>query len=353
MLHTLSEIYTPYHVRMTNNNSASTDLLKQLIGNTPMVEIPFKTNRLHLKLEGANPGLSIKDRVAFHICHELEKRIGLRGKKVVEYSSGNLGVGLAIASKIYGFNLTLIVTTKTSADKIKLLRHYGVELIMVDNSIHSEKPLGLRGFAKVIAQTRESIFIDQFNNPLNPETHVETTGPEIHRDVPLAEYIFSAMGTGGTATGVAQYFKNKGLPTKVIGVTPNSGIYYSVFHKLPKKRSELDTVIEGVGEDFLPKNLNMDILAHVAEIKDTLALLEVERLISDTGIHVGGSSGMAIAAAKQYINENELHGKNVVVICPDSGNRYLSAVTPAKGASKSEYAEVVEAHRKNGMPKIL
>lgn len=327
---------------------------ENLIGNTPIIEVPYRDNRLHLKLEGTNPGLSIKDRVAFHICNALDKRIGLRGRRVVEYSSGNLAIGLAMASKIYGFHLTLIITSKTSPDKIKLLQRYEAELIMVEESTHSEDPLGFRGFAKIIAETRESIFIDQFDNPLNPEVHSQTTGPEIHRDVPEANYVFSPMGTGGTASGVAQYFKDEGLPTKVIGVTPDSGIYYTHFHRLQERRSPVNTAIEGVGEDFLPKNLNMDILANVVEVRDTLALMEVENLIRDTGIYVGGSSGMVLAAAKQYIDNNDLHRKNIVAICPDSGNRYLSLFKAEDSpTSKSEYTEVVEAHRRGEFPKIL
>ncbi|MFA5829417.1 MAG: cysteine synthase family protein [Candidatus Gracilibacteria bacterium] len=328
---------------------------ENLVGNTPIVEIPYKDNRLHLKLEGANPGLSIKDRVAFHVCNSLDKKIGLRGRTVVEYSSGNLAIGLAMASKIYGFRLVLIITSKTSPDKVKLLQRYGIELIMVDESVHSESPLGFRGFAEIIAQnTRDSIFIDQFNNPLNPEAHKKTTGPEIHNNVPNADYVFSPMGTGGTASGVAQYFKDEDLPTKVVGVTPDSGVYYTKFHGINESRNVV-TAIEGVGEDFIPKNLNLDILANVVEVRDALALMEIENLITETGIYIGGSSGLAVAAAKQFVDDNGLTGKNLVVLCPDSGNRYLTAFSPSKqGNKKSDYTDLVDSYR-NGkkLPKIV
>lgn len=329
---------------------------ESLVGNTPLIELPYRDNRLNLKLEGMNPGLSVKDRVAFYVCSVLDKTVGLRGQRIVEYSSGNLAIGLAMASKIYGFHLTLIITSKTSPDKIKLLRRYGVDLIMVDENVHSEDPLGFRGFAEIIASTREAIFIDQFNNPLNPEAHRMNTASEIHRDLPETDYVFSAMGTGGTATGIAQYFRERNLPTKVIGVTPDSGKYYTHFHRLPENtRPPVTTVIEGVGEDFIPTNLHMDILKSVVEVRDELALLEIENFLDATGIHLGGSSGLAIAGAKKYIDEADMHDKDIVVICPDSGNRYLSNFVPKKDPSRPEsiYHEIVEHHRKGEFPKIL
>lgn len=328
---------------------------EDLVGNTPLVEVPYRDNLLYLKLEAANPGLSVKDRVAFHICRTLDAQIGLRARRVVEYSSGNLAIGLAMASKIYGFQLTLIVTSKTSPDKIKLLQRYGAELIMVDESIHSEDPLGFRGFAVMISQVRECIFIDQFNNPLNPEAHKLTTATEIHRAVPQADYVFSAMGTGGTASGIARYFKDADLPTQVVGITPDSGIYYTHFHHLEEKRGLVRTAIEGVGEDFLPGSLDMDILANVIEVRDAVALAEVETLITERGIYVGGSSGLAIAGAKQFLDENDLHHKRAVVICADSGNRYLSAFSPPQGGQnpRSVYMEVVEAYKKGDLPRIV
>lgn len=330
---------------------------EKLIGKTPIIELPHGSNRLHLKLESMNPGLSIKDRVAFYICRTLDKAIGLEGQKIVEYSSGNLAIGLALASKIYGFHLTLIVTSGTSPDKIKLLQKYGAELIMVDEGVHSEDPLGFRGFARIIAETRECVFIDQFDNPLNPEAHRKTTAPEIHQQVPEADFVFSSMGTGGTATGIGRYFKENRLKTKVVGVTPDSGKFYAHFYGLPENsRDEVNTVIEGVGEDFIPKNLDTDVLDGVVEVRDRLALLEIEDLLGRTGLHFGGSSGMAIAGAKLYADEHGLNNRDIVVVCPDSGNRYLSnSSVPKKESPEGEsvYSEVVNAHRKGEFPKIL
>jgi cystathionine beta-synthase len=294
-------------------------------GKTPTICINYFNNLLYLKLESHNSGLSIKDRVAFYICENLNKNFNLNGKIIVEYSSGNLAIGLAIASKIYKFKLILIISTATSPDKINFLKKYGAELIMVDESLHSNNKLGFRGFAKIVAQsTKNAIFIDQFHNPLNLLAHQETTGPEILKDVPNLDYVFCSMGTGGTASGIATFVKKKKLKTRVIGVTPDSGIYFTTFHRLKELRGLVNTTIEGVGEDFIPGNLKLELLDNVLEATDDEALNEVEYLITNFGIFVGGSSGLALAATKKYIKERNLTNKNIVVICPDSGNRYLS-----------------------------
>lgn len=325
----------------------------ELVGNTATIRVPYQDNTLYLKLEGMNPGLSIKDRVAFYICNHLDQTIGLKGQTVVEYSSGNLAIGLAQASKIWDFQLTLIVTSKTSPDKIKLLQRFGVELIMVDEKTHSEAPNGFRGFAEIIAKSKNALFIDQFNNKLNAEAHTKTTAPEILRDIPQTDYVFCAMGTGGTASGVARFFKDSKPSVKVIGVTPDSGIYFSTFHNLHTDTRMVDTEIEGVGEDFIPANLHMDILSNVVEATDHAALNEVDTLIQTLGIFVGGSSGLALAAAKKYITENKLRNKNIVVLCPDSGNRYLSNYNPAQVTPKDDYTAFIEKYKVGKYPKLL
>ena len=325
-----------------------------LVGNTPVVESSYKDNRFYLKLESGNPGLSIKDRVAFYICQNLDESIGLNGKRIVEYSSGNLAIGLAQASKLWRFHLTLIITSKTSLDKIRLLQRFGTELIMVDEKVHSEDPLGFRGFAAIIASVRKSIFIDQYNNRLNPEAHQKMTGPEIYRNVPEADYVFTPMGTGGTASGIARYFKENRLPTQVVGVTPDSGVFFTHFHRHQQARRSVDSMIEGVGEDFIPQNFDEKVIADVVEVSDIAALQEVEQLINDLGLFVGGSSGLAIAGTKKFVDTKGLHDKNIVIVCPDSGNRYLSNFSVSRERPRSAYQDVVEHYRKGKeYPKIL
>lgn len=329
--------------------------LSELVGNTPTLEVPHEGNRLHLKLEASNPGLSIKDRVAFHVCKKLDEEVGLKGKTVVEYSSGNLAIGLAQATKVWGFDLILVVTAQTSPDKITLLKRLGAKLVMADGSLDSNDPRGFRGFAKVIAEAKNAIFIDQYHNPLNQEAHYTSTGPEIHRDHPQASFVFSPMGTGGTASGIAKFLKDAGSSTGVIGVTPDVGVYYTTFHRLEEKRPGSDqTKIEGTGEDLIPGNLNLEILAGVLEVRDAVALLEVDKLLEETGLFVGGSSGLALAAAKQFIAKEGIRNEDLVVLCPDSGNRYLSnKYSVNNNTDDNELNEIVESYANNGYPKRI
>lgn len=330
--------------------------LSGLVGNTPIVEVPYNGNMLHLKIEAQNPGLSIKDRVAFYVCKVLSEQGDLSEKRIVEYSSGNLAIGLAQASKIWNFDLTLVVTGQTSPDKIKLLKRLGATIVMVNGAEDSDAPLGFRGFAKRIADEQDAILIDQYHNPLNQESHYRTTGPEIHRAVPQARYVFSPMGTGGTASGIARYLRDVGSSTKVVGVTTAVGIYYTTYYGLDEKRPGSDTsLIEGVGEDLIPGNLNLEVLGKVVEVRDDLALLEIDNLLSETGLFVGGSSGLAVAAAKQVIDVEGLSGEDLVVLCPDSGNRYLSANLPSERSkpTNGRLKEFVESNSDGSFPKIL
>ncbi len=322
-----------------------------LVGNTPVVKLEYQKNNIFLKLESANPGLSIKDRVAFYICHKLATKSSLQGKRIVEYSSGNLAIGLAQASKVWKFDLTLIITSGTSPDKIKLLQRFGIDLIMVDENEHSLSPLGFRGFAEQIAHQKDAIFIDQFSNPLNPEAHQMFTGPEIHKQVPSADYIFAAMGTGGTVTGIARYFMEFNKHTKVIGVSPTSGVFFTAFHHLSKQRPAVNSKIEGVGEDFLPKNLDLQVLANVVEVEDSVGIEQQEYLLNNAGIFVGGSSGLALAGAKQFIDTQNLKDQNIVVVCPDSGNRYLTNFLPHD--RQSLYQDFVTQNEVGGYPRVI
>ncbi len=331
--------------------------LSSLVGNTPTIELPYRGNRLQLKIEAQNPGLSIKDRVAFYICKVLAEQGKLVGGRVVEYSSGNLAIGLAQASKIWNFDLTLVVTGQTSPDKIRLLKRMGATLVMVDGALDSDAPLGFKGFARQIAEDRGAVLIDQYDNPLNRDAHRHSTGPEIYSAFPQARYVFSPMGTGGTASGIAEYLKEAGSPTKVVGVTPAVGIYYTRFHGLSEKRPGSETTrIEGVGEDLMPGNLKLEVLGNVVEVRDEVALLEIEDLLTETGLLVGGSSGLAIAAAKQVVDRENLRDEDLVVLCPDSGNRYLNANLPAVNVARSvdpTLTQLVTSKTNGQFPKIL
>jgi len=314
-----------------------------LVGNTPLVVLPYGSNRLHLKIEAVNPGLSIKDRAAFHICRALDATVGLRGKAIVEYSSGNFGIGLAQAAKVWGFRLTLIVTPDISPDTLKLLQRLGVELIMVDRGVPADAPTGERGLARTIAERTGAIFIDQSDNPLNPAAHYATTGPEIHHAVPQAVYVFSVLGTGGTATGIAQYLRDVGSTTRVVGVTKDTGRYVAAYRG--ERAAE--------GADPIPKNLQFDLLETVVGVAAKTSYQEIEELLEKTGLFLGATSGLAIAGAKQLLDARGHEDVDVVVICPDSGNRYVSAARPAINLPASSAAPILDGLRVGEYPKVV
>jgi cystathionine beta-synthase len=313
-----------------------------LAGNTPMMVLPYGSNRLRLKIEAGNPGLSIKDRAAFHICRALDASVGLRGTSVVEYSSGNFGIGLAQAAKVWGFRLTMVITHDTNPGTISFLRRFGVRLIMVDGDVAAAAPTGYRGFAKILAASSGAIFIDQNDNPLNVEAHYASTGPEIHRDAPQALFVFSTLGTGGTATGIALYLRDIGSPTRVVGVTKDTSAPYAHF------RGESPE-----GADTLPKNLRFGLLETVVGVRAKQSYLEVDALLEQTGLFLGASSGLAIAGAKQFLDERHVEDGDVVVICPDSGNRYLGATTPSSGDAEYEFQPVIDAYRRGAYPTVV
>lgn len=314
-----------------------------LVGNTPLVVLPHGSNRLHLKIEAGNPGLSIKDRAAFHICRVLDATVGLRGKAIVEYSRGNFGIGLAQAAKVWGFRLTLIITPDISPETLQLLQRLGAELIMVGSNVPADAPTGDRGLARTIAERTGAIFIDQSDNPLNPAAHYATTGPEIHRAVPQAAFVFSTLGTGGTATGVAQYLRDVGSATRVVGVTKDTGRYFAAFRGAPAAG----------GADAIPKNLQFDLLETVVGVAARALYAEVDALLEATGLFLGATSGLAIAGAKQLLDARGHEDVDVVVICPDSGNRYVSSTRPASNRPASSATSIVDGLRAGEYPKVV
>lgn len=301
--------------------------LRDLVGNTPYFQI-FKNNNLfNLKLEMFNPGLSIKDRVAFYVT---EKLLTPETKSVIEYTSGNLGIGLCLASSVYGFDCILVTTSLTSKEKLEMLKSFGAKVVVINNTAVSNESDGMIGVARHLSQQLpNSLFINQFENELNAETHYNWTAKEIYEEYGgTVDYIFASMGTGGTISGIGRFFKENNPKTKIIGITPDCGIYYTEFYGMnPKSRPHSGhTFIEGVGEDFIPHNLQYQYIDEIVEVKDHDALASLNYFKREHGLFMGGSSGLAIAGAMDYMIRNKIENKNVVIICPDSGNRYLSTI---------------------------
>ncbi len=295
----------------------------QLIGKTPLLEL---TNiekefglkaRLLAKLEYLNPAGSIKDRVGKAMIDDLEQHGKLKpGSVIIEPTSGNTGIGLALVAAARGYRTIIVMPETMSEERRKLLAAYGAELVLTD---------GARGMAGSIEKAEElqkeipeSFVAGQFVNPINPKTHFETTGPEIYRDTDgTVDILVATVGTGGTITGTGGYLKSVKPEVNIVAVEPASSPVLSGGTAGPHK-------IQGIGAGFVPEILNTDIYDEIIQIEDEAAF-EAGRLIArKEGILAGISSGAALKAAIEVASREENKGKTIVVILPDSGDRYLS-----------------------------
>lgn len=290
------------------------------IGNTPLVKIN-KTNsgyaNIYGKLESMNPLSSAKDRAALYMIEQAEKREELvPGSMIVEPTSGNTGVGLAYISAIKGYKCILTMPESMSIERRKLLKALGAKVVLTPAN------LGMQGAideAKRINELNPNSFMpQQFNNSDNPLSHYETTAREIYKDLNGKIDIFvSAVGTGGTISGCARYFKEQNDNIQIIGVEPSTSAVLS-----GEKSGKHG--IQGIGAGFIPKNFDSTLVDRIMKV-DTEKAYEVSRNIAKTeGLLVGISSGAALAVALKLSREIENKGKNIVVIFPDCGERYLS-----------------------------
>ena len=302
----------------------------QSIGNTPLVQI----NRLGpagvtilAKLEARNPAGSVKCRVGVSMVQAAEASGALKpGVTMVEPTSGNTGIGLAFVAAARGYKLILTMPSSMSLERRKILKALGAELVL------TEPAKGMQGAidkAQEIAASAPDkyLVLQQFDNPANPDVHEKTTGPEIWNDTDGAiDVLVSGIGTGGTLTGVSRYIKNTcGKPILSVGVEPMTSPVISqqlagqVAAPAPHK-------IQGIGAGFVPKNLDLSMLDQVEQVSDDEAKLMALRLMREEGILCGISCGAAMAAAVRLAQQPHMQGKTIVVILPDSGERYLSSM---------------------------
>lgn len=293
--------------------------LSELIGNTPLV-------RLHLDQEGRaeilakvelfNPGGSIKDRISLAMIVDAEKKGLLQpGGTIVEPTSGNTGIGLAMVAAVRGYKLILVMPETMSVERRAVLKAYGAELVLTSGQ------LGMRGAIEkaqeLVAENPDYFLPGQFDNPANPEIHRLTTGPEIWEQTGgKLDAVVAGVGTGGTITGIAQALKEHGAKVEIVAVEPESSPVLSGGNAGPHK-------IQGIGAGFVPKILDTALLSRVLKIADDEAIAITDRLAKEEGLLVGISSGAAVAGALAVAKELG-QGKQVVVILPDTGMRYLS-----------------------------
>ena len=291
----------------------------ETIGRTPIVRLnkltPKSSADIYVKLESFNPLHSVKDRIALSMVEAAEKSGELEpGKIIVEPTSGNTGIGLAMIAAAKGYRLILTMPETMSVERRSLLKAFGAELVLTPG------PAGMSGAvakAKEIHQSRPDLYIPlQFDNPANPEIHERTTAEEILQDVPDLDAFVSGVGTGGTITGVARAFKKKGLKTKLIAVEPAKSPVLSGGKPGPHK-------IQGIGAGFVPSVLRLDLVDRIIGVQDDDAVATARALARTEGILAGISSGAALWAGLKVAEELG-PGKKVVVLLPDTGERYLS-----------------------------
>lgn len=302
------------------------------IGNTPLVKLNKITKgykpQILVKVEFFNPGSSVKDRIGFEIIEEAERDGRLRsGGTIVEATSGNTGVALALAAAVKGYKCIFTMPDKMSSEKVMLLRAFGAEVIITPTAVAHESPESYTEVAKrIVRETPNSILANQFFNPKNPESHYKTTGPEIwdQTDGRVTHFI-DGVGTGGTITGVGKFLKEKNPNVKIIIADPKGSIIREFQQTKKNPETSSPYKVEGIGSDWIPGTLHIEYVDDVIEVTDRESFLMARRLTREEGIFVGGSSGTNLAAALK-LAERLTDDDVVVVLLPDTGERYLSKI---------------------------
>ena len=305
------------------------------IGNTPLVRLNRIIGDLKLtmaaKVEYLNPGQSIKDRIALKMIDDAEARGLIKpGGTIIEGTSGNTGMGLALVAAVRGYKCIFTTTDKQSQEKVDLLRALGATVEVCPTNVEPDDPRSYYSVAKRLSEEiPNSYYPNQYDNLSNTQAHYESTGPEIWEQTEgkITHYV-AGMGTGGTISGTAKFLKEKNPDIKVIGVDSVGSVYKKYFETGEFDKNEIRPYLtEGIGEDIIPKNVDFSLVDAVVQIGDKEAFQVTRAVAKQEGLFVGGSCGAAVAGALTYAKENNL-GKNdlMVVILPDSGTRYVSKI---------------------------
>jgi cystathionine beta-synthase len=309
---------------MTINTS-----LLSLIGNTPMLKLKaFDTGpcELFVKLESHNPGGSIKDRVGLAIIEAAEKSGELKpGGTIIEATAGNTGIGLALVAAIKGYKIILVIPDKMSREKILHLEGLGADIVLTRSDVPEGHPEYYQDLArKIVAETPGSFLANQFSNPVNPMIHRTTTAPEIWEQMNgNLDAVVAGVGSGGTLTGMAEFFKEKDPSIKMVAADPEGSIIADAVTKGSFSYDGGSWLVEGVGEDFIPDVLNVELLHDAAIVSDKEAFQTLQTLIREEGILGGSSTGTLVAGAVKWCQKQTTPKRVVTFIC-DTGNKYLS-----------------------------
>ena len=304
----------------------------EVVGNTPLVRLHTMTkglqSNLYAKVEFTNPGGSVKDRIAMHIIDEAERKGELKpGGTIIEATSGNTGAGLAMVAAMRGYKTIFVLPDKQSEEKRAALRAWGARVVVTPTNVEPDDPRSYyKTAARLVEETPNSFYANQYHNPANPEAHYRSTGPELYEQMDGKIDVFIAgAGTGGTLTGVGKYLKEQNPNIKIVAIDPVGSLYYDYFHtgQLTQPHSYL---LEGIGEDFLPSTMNFDYVDDVIRVNDAESFRATRELVKTEGLFCGVSCGAAVAGGLKYLQRVDQEGLNAVILLPDSGSRYLSKV---------------------------
>jgi cystathionine beta-synthase len=324
----------------------------ELIGNTPLIRLNRVTENLegnfYAKVEAFNPGHSTKDRIALYIIEEAEKRgILTPGDTIIETTSGNTGFSLAMVSIIKGYNCILAVSSKSSKDKIDMLRSMGAKVYVCPAHVSADDERSYYNVAKRLhEETKGSVYINQYFNQLNIDAHYKTTGPEIWEQTNgLITHLVACSGTGGTISGAAKFLKEKNPNIRILGVDA-FGSVLKKYHET--KEFDNDEIypyrIEGLGKNLIPSATEFDLIDKFIKVTDEESAHVTREIAKKEGLFVGYTSGAVMQAIRQYAEEGEFDRKsNVVAIFPDHGSRYMSKVFSDEWMNEQGFFDSVNA----------
>lgn len=305
------------------------DNVLQLIGNTPLVRLNRITKgieaTIYVKLESRNPGGSVKDRIGIAMLEAAEREGRIKpGALIIEPTSGNTGIGLTLAARLKGYNCLFIMTDKASQERVRYLKALGADVLIVSSAAKMSSPEYYWNTAKRLSEELpNAIMLNQYDNPANPAIHEVTTGPEIWRDTDgTITHFVSGIGTGGTITGTSRYLKHQNPSIKVIGADP-VGSSIKTFKDTGRLVEALPYLIEGVGQERIPQNLDLNLIDEIINIPDKEAFMTARAMAREEGIFCGGSSGMNVAGALRVAKLLPKEAVVVAIVC-DTGERYLT-----------------------------